>query len=29
MTSGDWFVYWSVIIVGVLAWLVLEWMGEL
>lgn len=28
MSNGDWFVYWSIVVVGVLAWLMLDWMGE-
>ena len=28
MSQGDWFVYWSIVVVGVLAWLMLDWMGE-
>ena len=28
MSHGDWFVYWSIVIVGIVAWLMLEFMGE-
>lgn len=28
MSQGDWFVYWSIVVVGVLAWLMLDWMGD-
>ena len=28
MTHGDWFVYWSIVVVGLMAWLMLDWMGD-
>ena len=28
MSNGDWFVYWSIVIVGILAWLMQDFMGD-
>ena len=28
MSHGDWFVYWSIVVVGLMAWLMLDWMGD-
>ncbi len=28
MSSGDWFGFWSLVIVATIAWLMLDWMGD-